>query len=74
MNEYQIANKVESWIKSSQHQGQNIEVQLRNTDTREVVHTTMSPLFVIDVCKFTAPSLFPPLPTQRGDFAVSHIH
>jgi len=58
MNEYEIAERVKNWIEESKRYGQNVEVQIRNLDTGEVVHTTINPEFVLDVCHFTDVSAY----------------
>jgi len=52
-NPYNVEEQVRKWIEDSQKCGQNVEVQIRNTITDMVVHTTMDPLFVLGICGFT---------------------
>lgn len=53
MRNYEIAERVKKWIENSRNANQNIEVQICNTDTKEMVVTKMDPSFVIGACKFT---------------------
>jgi len=53
MKNYEIAERVKKWIENSRNANQNIEVQICNTDTKEMVVTKMDPSFVIGVCNFT---------------------
>lgn len=53
MDNHEIEQRVRAWISKSHGRAQRVEVQLRNTSTGEVVHTTLSPEFVLGICKYT---------------------